>query len=864
MAKKSSNNNNKKKNNQRPIQETLTEDASLRLKFFIEDLKHDPMFRHRLFYPIIYKEIVRSNQYTDKNNNVRQSVADVIYEYYLLKMEKYSEDDTAKIFQAVLFANGPMLPEKNRLKISDASDKDSILNPSNMNTAVSRADIFLKVLKDENLFNFVFTSTVGKNLDTMREHFNEICTKGSRASTSVNMLDQKIAGTSESHINAQGNIEIIRNYFQSISRTNIEKVLHFLIYMGNPRNIVTDFSYRPMTQDIMDQYMSYGMDNETTQKMEYLNQLEQALDSQILQKDLVSQMDSYIPMLLKEYTAVCMDGAKDFCTHNPADYGKTWDKTIPYELKNTIKVKLQRSLKQILDYTRNYLTRKLLDADRKDDKLFISRVLTYYLDGLENGKSVSQLSRNELTYLNFIRSRKDDLHNLIKEIFKNDIMYIYEICNSSNSCSDQEAAFTTKWNESKTSSRADTVDIIRIKLVDLINPVGALGMVRRENNKLTRFIKNYVNAYSASVKVDLKNVDNIKDYYVAQYTKKFAKYFKASNATFAEKITSAVNSTVTNLFTKIKNMIEEETASYHKLIFEKLIRFNAEIETYYNITNILLTEINRGDYNKDIKPAVASAKILPLLQKAIEADRANLITALTHSKLSGGIHKSDANILSDSVNDTSDAVKDQIIEINKIPDPTPEPEEYLIVLDSIGSSPKAREIYAENMAVHMSETYFKYYLRPVLVNFFGYAFDNFQFAARSNDINADIISKDKLHFSKLLTPRNVGLFTIDGAVAQDIAKFTYILTSDTYAGISYNTPDSVMNYLDKVYGLKYFNVVIYGKTDAYLYLNNFGVPYLYRGARTKIPIRELENNYEYLMDPSRGLYQNIKLPRKNR
>lgn len=164
----------------------------------------------------------------------------------------------------------------------------------------------------------------------------------------------------------------------------------------------------------------------------------------------------------------------------------------------------------------------------------------------------------------------------------------------------------------------------------------------------------------------------------------------------------------------------------------------------------------------------------------------------------------------------------------------------------------------------MTETYFKYYLRPVLVNFFGYAFDNFQYAARANDINADIISKDKLHFSKLLTPRNVGLFTIDGAVAQDIAKFTYILTSDTYSGVSYRTPDDVMKFLDTVYGIKYFNVVIYGQTDAYLYLNNFGVPYLYRGARTKIPIRELQHNYDFLMDPTRGLYQNIKLPRKKK
>ena len=866
MAKKSSNNNNNenKQKPKKPIQETLTEDASLRLKFFIEDLRHDPMFRHRLFYPVIYKEIVRSNQYVDKNNKVQQSVADVIYEYYLLKMEKYSENDTAKIFQAILYANGPMLPENDRFRIADASDPRSILNPRNMGTVVRRANVFLKVLQDENLFNFIFTTTVGHNLDTMRQRFSDLCENQGHAPSNINMIDTKIADRAENRGNTRGNIDIIRTYFQNVSQAEIEKTVHFLIYMGNPRNIVTDFSYRPMPQDMMDEYLDYGMDEETTQRMEFLNQLEQALDSQILQKDLISQMDAYIPMVLKEYTAVCLDGAKDFCVKNSGSYSKLWNRQVPYELKNGIKIKLQRTLKQILDYTRNYLTRKLLDADRRDDKLFISRVLTQYLDGLTNGQSVSQLSRNALTYINFINSSRDDLNNLIKEIFKNDVQYIYEICNSSNACAGQQNAFQQNWNVSKTSNRADTVNVIRAKLVDLINPGGALGMVRSENNRLTRFIKDFVNAYASIVKIDSKDVDDIKDYYVAQYTKEFAKYFKASNATFAEKIASAVSSAVANLFTKIKNMIEEETASKPKLIVKQLIRFNAEVEAYYNIANTLLTEINRGDYDKDIKPAVTSAKVLLLLQKAIEADRAKLITDLAHLNLSSVIHSSDINILSTAVDDVNDAIKDQIIDIDKIPDPTPEPEEYLILLDSIGSSPRARAIYSENVALHMTETYFKYYLRPVLVNFFGYAFDNFQYTARANDINADIISKDKLHFSKLLTPRNVGLFTIDGAVAQDIAKFTYILTSDTYSGVSYRTPDNVMKFLDTVYGIKYFNVVIYGQTDAYLYLNNFGVPYLYRGARTKIPIRELQHNYDFLMDPTRGLYQNIKLPRKKK
>jgi len=95
-----------------------------------------------------------------------------------------------------------------------------------------------------------------------------------------------------------------------------------------------------------------------------------------------------------------------------------------------------------------------------------------------------------------------------------------------------------------------------------------------------------------------------------------------------------------------------------------------------------------------------------------------------------------------------------------------------------------------------------------------------------------------------------------------LPKFTYILTSDQFTGVTYNNPDSVMKFLDDVYGLKYLNIVIYGRQDAYLYLNNVGVPYLYRGAKTKIPIRELRRNYDFLMDPATGLYKNIKLPKQ--
>jgi len=169
-----------------------------------------------------------------------------------------------------------------------------------------------------------------------------------------------------------------------------------------------------------------------------------------------------------------------------------------------------------------------------------------------------------------------------------------------------------------------------------------------------------------------------------------------------------------------------------------------------------------------------------------------------------------------------------------------------------------------NNANHLLEIYFKYYLRPVLVNFFSYAFDNFEYTARQNDISADVVSKDMLHFSKLLDPRNAGILTFDGAVMHDLVKFTYILTSDTFSGVTYNDPDSVIKFLNKVYGLRYFNIVIYGNQDAYVYLNNTGIAFLYRGIKTKISIRELRNMYDFLMDPSRGLYKNINLPKKRR
>ena len=879
MARNNTSKKSKKKNNNnsRPVQEQLVEDASLRLKFFIEDLRHDPMFRHRLFYPVIYKEIVRSNPHVI-DNKVKQSVLDVIYEYYLLKMEKYSENDTAKIFQAILYANGPMLPENERFYFRDAGDPRSILNPGNMNTVIMRTDIFLKVLQDENLFNFVFTTTVGSNLETMRQRFGDLCNNQRNKNVSIDMLHERIRNNFDSKIRVdahgirreQGNLDIIRQYFHNTSIAEISKTVNFLVYMGNPRNIVTDFSYRPMDQSMLENYLEYGMDENQTMRMEYLNQLEQALDAQILQKDLLDQLDIFIPMLLKEYVSVCTGSAKDFCVKNPKTYSKIFEKDIRYEIRNNIKNKLQRSLKQILDYTQNYLTRKLLDSDHVDKRLFILRVLNEFFNGLQNRMNVMQLSQRFITYPNFVSSPDDDLANLIKEIFKNDIAYVYELCHSSDACAVTQNAFNSSWNTTTTRSVKDTVASLKHSLTSKWDFTTAIKCLEDGADRARITVLDTLNNIKIIPDSIKPYMDDVKNKIDSEYTK----LLTSRNLNFAEsvamKIINVVKKTAGKPLDKLISDFKSkfkitagELKSLNKLNNGDKVLLNYALNLQYKLLyleksiNSAVDLINATDKYDDIKSAIAFLKNL----KSIFNDIRNLIADIKENYKY--VKDPDTLNLAKRLIENNEKCLDSLEKmIISIPDPVPDAEEYYVVVAAAGSSTPPRELYIDATASYMLQLYFKYYLKPVLVNFFGYAFDNFKYTARQNDINADIVSKDKLHFSKLLTPRTVGLFTIDGAVIQDIAKFTYILTSDTYSGVSYNSPDEVMKFLDSVYGIKYFNVIIYGQNDAYLYLNNIGTPYLYRGARTKIPIRELQRNYDFLMDPTRGLYQNIKIPRK--
>ena len=860
MANNNNNNNKKKPNNnkkpQKSTSDTLNENAALRLKIFIEDLRHDPMFRHRLFYPVMYKEVIRGNQYTkfdkDKPKEVKSSVSQVIYEYYLLKMEKFSKDDAARIFQAILYSNGPMLPVDDRLYMRDASDPRSILNPRNRDTVIKRTKMFLDVLQDETLFNFVFNETVGKNLDHMRTRFRDIANK-MQNNHGANIADQQI-----SQKNTNQNINNFRNYFAHVSDRDITEVVNFLTYMGNPRNVVTDFSYRPMSQNALDNYLSYNTDEASIANDEFRSQLEQALDSNILQKDLSSQLDIFIPMVLKEYTAICKDDTSNIC-----DTMKTFsnDIRLPNELVNNLKIKIQRSMKQIHDYTRNYLTRKLLDDHyNNNNELFISRILNNMIIGLSNNYiKLSDLIRINITYSQFTGSARDDLSDLIKNIFENDVLYINEICTDTTNCGQTKDSFAYNWGTSKGQKPEDIAlntykQEIDIRIFKKISTCMKFtnDQAKRLKSDIIDFIKkekiaiNYANVFTRAETDFNDNVVN--------------EFRKMTSATAAERIAASIDTLIGNSFRtfistlskkstdpiemvlyvlKINELIEKEMFTMRNKInlvtsLDDFYPLMLQLKALKNTSETVLLNIHA--YEKDIKDAFKSYKkvkdIMPNNIKKYFNDVEKCFDEL--SRIGGLINKS---------KDPKDMI------------------DNLIASASI-SSTNSNDINTGPIASHLLEVYFKYYLKPVLVNFFGYALDNFEYTTRKNDIDSDIVSKDVLHFSKLLTPRNVGLLTIDGAVIHDIAKFTYILTSDQFTGVTYNNPDSVMKFLDDVYGLKYFNIVIYGRQDAYLYLNNVGVPYLYRGAKTKIPIRELRRNYDFLMDPATGLYKNIKLPKQ--
>ena len=857
MAKKNNKNNNKNNNNKKPQRstiDTLNENAALRLKIFIEDLRHDPMFRHRLFYPVLYKEVIRGNQYTkfdkDKAKEVKSSVAQVAYEYYLLKMEKFSNDNLARIFQAILFSNGPMLPEENRLYIRDASDPRSILNPRNRSTVIERAKTFLDVLQDETLFNFVFAATVGKNLDNMRARFRDLA-------NNVNVqAGSNIAHEQISQRDIEHNINVFRDYFAHVSDRDITETVNFLTYMGNPRNIVTDFSYRPMSQQSLDNYLSYNTSDESMADDEFRSQIEQALDANVLQKDLTSQLDIFIPMVLKEYTAICSDDVSSIC-----DNMKNFSSNVhlPRELVNNLKMKIQRSMKQIHDYTRNYLTRKLLD-EHYNNELFISRILSTMHEGLsKNNIKLSDLIRTNITYSQFTGSAREDLSDLIKSIFENDVLYINEICSDTTNCNETKKSFAYNWGASKGEKPDDTAFKAYKQEIDI-------KILKRISGCMKATISNANNLKSDLISFIKKNKINI-DYsdILAQAEDDFyesvTKEFKSIvDRTVAERVAASVNKLLADSMKKFFNSLTHKDTDPIKMILY-ILKIN-EMISQEIIT--IRDKLNRVSTLDEFYPLLLQLQSLKKI-----SDNVLKFINIYDSKIKDAFkpYSKVKNIIPNNIKKYFNDVEKCLDELSRVGKLVGETKDPKVIVDKLIASANLNSGSSNNIntgpiASHLLEVYFKYYLKPVLVNFFGYALDNFEYTTRKNDIESDIVSKDVLHFSKLLTPKNVGLFTIDGAVIHDIAKFTYILTSDQFTGITYNNPDSVMKFLDEVYGLKYFNVVIYGRQDAYLYLNNVGVPYLYRGAKTKIPIRELQRNYDFLMDPARGLYKNIKLPKQ--
>ena len=851
MAKKNNNNNKKP---QRSTIDTLNENAALRLKIFIEDLRHDPMFRHRLFYPVLYKEVIRGSQYTkfdkDKAKDVKSSVAQVAYEYYLLKMEKFSNDNLARIFQAILFSNGPMLPEKDRLYIRDASDPHSILNPRNRSTVIGRAKTFLDVLQDETLFNFVFAATVGKNLDNMRKRFRDLA-------NNVNVqAGSNIAHEQISQRDIEHNINVFRDYFAHVSDRDITETVNFLTYMGNPRNIVTDFSYRPMSQQSLDNYLSYNTSDESMADDEFRSQIEQALDANVLQKDLTSQLDIFIPMVLKEYTAICSDDVSSIC-----DNMKNFSSNVhlPRELVNNLKMKIQRSMKQIHDYTRNYLTRKLLD-EHYNNELFISRILSTMHEGLsKNNIKLSDLIRTNITYSQFTGSAREDLSDLIKSIFENDVLYINEICSDTTNCNETKKSFAYNWGASKGENPEDTAFKAYKQEIDT-------RILKRISGCMKATISNANNLKSDLINFIKKNKINI-DYsdVLAQAEDDFyesvTKEFKSiADRTVAERVAASVNRLLADSMKKFYNSLTHKDTDPIKMVLY-ILKIN-EMISQEIIT--IRDKLNRVSTLDEFYPLLLQLQSL----KKISDNVLKFINTYD-SKIKDAFkpYNKVKNIIPNNIKKYFNDVEKCLDELSRVGKLVGETKDPKVIVDKLIASANLNSGSSNNIntgpiASHLLEVYFKYYLKPVLVNFFGYALDNFEYTTRKNDIESDIVSKDVLHFSKLLTPKNVGLLTIDGAVIHDIAKFTYILTSDQFTGITYNNPDSVMKFLDEVYGLKYFNVVIYGRQDAYLYLNNVGVPYLYRGAKTKIPIRELQRNYDFLMDPARGLYKNIKLPKQ--
>ncbi len=939
------NNNNNKKPQKSPsqvYQEQTEQDASIRLKHFILDIKHDPMFNHRTFYPVLYKEVIKKRNLTNVNKDPKKTAEtfniETIYEYYLLKGEEYCVNGDIMI--AILLANGPMVPERERIIFGN--ERNGLNNHSNYETALKRTLTWIDLLNDNNMFNFVFESFIGQhgNFETMRKRFLDLSNRKNVGKGQdihrLNINDKELTP-----------IKALGTHLKNVNEKDVRAVLDFMVYMGNTRNIVTDFNYRPMSMDQLENYLSYNTSQENSEMLSRIQSIEIAIDNKMFDQILASQLEYFTSELYGYYRRICVSQC---CASTPQHLRST--------VEELLKNKLSKTLTLVHNYTRNYISKAIIQCSGNPTQCE-RESLNFAQNYVAN---LTKLDQNELESYRFIDIndfangiREDDLARTLKQAFKNDVMYINEICckqyvSHSDISSNlrnpnigarydhylSRVALNTEefgkfgegyrqhqetYSTSNITTMASNAAEVFIKKMDIGNRIN-------ETSKL-------VSEYESRLRDDIKIIrDKFK-----KYSDKIINYFKDQSMTrvvashglseyenYINNLESLISTTTANIPSDLSGLMSTGTptgwaarvpalidpnfsisrrdwfgeidrsfssiprtltmhpsiseygisnlrdiigeSEYEKflcdfmnyklaLIINRLLRSDAIGSTASiaaNIANIVNNAINSGMPNyraPEIIVEVAHnlAYTLSIATNYINDYKLEMISDDPRNPMRQTIRDKCNNLLSTTFKMIDNSYKKyngKFITINEVFDKRMQERVCLT------------EVEIEIEANRLLAYYFERYLKPVLIDFTGVVVNNFEFESMVS-LEDSVVSRDKLHFGTLLGASSAGILTFEGAVYNDLAKYTYILMSDKYSGLTFNDIDSVTEFLNEVYNIRFFNNIIYGKQDAYVYLRPIGVAQLYRGAQSKIRIEQLKRNYEYLTGDQ--LFRNIRLPK---
>ena len=896
-----SKNKNKKPPYIHPQQKSL-EHAGLLLKRFIEDIRHDRMFAHRIFYPVLYRNEI-SKPIVNKENKIVATTLETEIEYYLLKAEEYATNGAVLV--AMMLANGPMVSKSLRIPISE------FCNRAYHKTIVARTKAFLDILRDDNMFNFVFyaltsSNTQDQDVERMRERFTEVVKIIERREKS------KLPAAHEVVISRDvaKNREYLLKHFQHISEKDIVQTLNFISYMCSSSTIVTDFNYRPVSNETITELLNYG--SEEVQKDLLLSKLEKMLTDKNYDTVASDQITYLIEIMYRDYASLVSRSNRRPQQH--FIIGQIGRNELDPHTHNVIKLRLSKSAQKIHEYTKRYLSSVLSRAlsahesftssGRYIDSL-IEMLIQYAAagDNTLKAKIYGHIS-NPHAFLGECQNNCSSVNDaslccLIYSIIKNDVEYLrsYATTSSANLISSVEPT------QEKINDFVTLIDNFTQNVKDLINSGSRSYIVgqyiERTRSDITQNVPAISHEMATDVLLQMSEYAFDSNSIMADGNKVLANIEKDFQSYIDQKETSVISQFFKRMSRKLNNIFSVsvfkrdllsivsdvlKSGGYMDGLSEadkaKILRVFSDIANdIVRLRQIYMSlyvqQILLHDKIKDLlmqynaidsaaKSRTVGVVYSQIIKEKIDIARQLLFYKNYVLKINNGLHdniqeisrsryfKRINNVFKDVL--TNSLRYPAIIEaLNNLNFDRQGEIELPKIIDSLGEDAIVRTVL---------QHYFQHYLQPILHELVSSAFEE-DIVARIQ-VNDHLLTKDVLNLSHYLTPSVVGTITFDANVFNDLAYYTYVFMGDTFAGLTRSNVDSVMKFLDEIYGIRYFNIVIMGANDVFLYLNYVGIPALYRGAKTKLRRSDLENNYKWMTDARDGLYKYVQLPRKRK